>query len=129
MDGIANIAKQQQTQVSSEGHNSRVSQLQNTLVKESRQPDLVKESQQSNMDSSKKINSKEQLQELVEELNRALSPMSTNLKFGVDLQDVFYVSVIDTETNRMIRRFPEEEASKLLTKMQEVSGILFDSKG
>jgi flagellar protein FlaG len=55
--------------------------------------------------------------------------MSTNLRFGVDMQDVFYVSVIDAETSKMIRRFPAEQAEQLLPKMQEVSGILFDSKG
>jgi uncharacterized FlaG/YvyC family protein len=29
----------------------------------------------------------------------------------------------------MIRRFPAEEAQKILPKMQEVKGVLFDSKG
>jgi flagellar protein FlaG len=29
----------------------------------------------------------------------------------------------------MIRRFPAEQAADFLPKMQEVTGILFDSKG
>jgi len=29
----------------------------------------------------------------------------------------------------MIRRFPAEQAQDFLVKMQEVTGILFDSKG
>lgn len=128
MDGIANIAKQQQTQVSGQEH-AKVSKSQNLQSQEPKQPDLVKEMQQNGMDSGKKINSKEQLQELVEQLNKALSPMTTNIKFGVDQQDIFYVSVIEAETNKMIRRFPAEEAVDFLPKMQEVTGILFDKRG
>jgi flagellar protein FlaG len=55
--------------------------------------------------------------------------MNTNLKFGVDAHDVFFVSVIEEQTNKMIRRFPAEQAQDFLPKMQEVTGILFDSKG
>ena len=76
-----------------------------------------------------KINSKEQVQELVDQLNKALSPITTNVKFGVDSQDVFYVSVIDNETSKLLRRFPAEQAADFLPKMQEVTGVLFDTKG
>jgi flagellar protein FlaG len=85
--------------------------------------------QKESSSSSEKINSKEQVQDLVEELNRALAPMNTNIKFGVDSQDIFFVSVIESETSKMIRRFPAEQAADFLPKMQEVTGILFDSKG
>ena len=66
---------------------------------------------------------------LVKELNDAMAPISTNIKFGVDRDDIFYVSVIEAETSKMIRRFPAEQARDFLPKMQEVTGILFDSKG
>jgi len=75
------------------------------------------------------INSKEDVESLVDELNKAVEPMGTNLKFGVDSDNIFYVSVIDSETSKMIRRFPAEQASDFLPKIQEVSGVLFDSKG
>jgi flagellar protein FlaG len=42
---------------------------------------------------------------------------------------VFYVSVIEEKTHQVIRRFPAEEAQTLLPNMEEVTGILFDSKG
>ncbi|SMP88592.1 FlaG protein, partial [Epsilonproteobacteria bacterium SCGC AD-308-P11] len=32
-------------------------------------------------------------------------------------------------TSKIIRRFPAEQAQSFLPKMQEVTGILFDSKG
>lgn len=124
MDGIANVAKQQQSQMKSA--QTEQTHLQQTQVQQPKQVDLVKEMQKEN---SPKIDSKEQVQDLVNQLNNALAPMNTNIKFGVDQQDIFYVSVIESETSKMIRRFPAEQAADFLPKMQEVTGILFDSKG
>ncbi|MDD3442873.1 MAG: flagellar protein FlaG [Sulfurimonas denitrificans] len=126
MDGIANVAKQQQTQMRSAQEQTHVQQAQ---VQQPKQVDLVKEMQKESTDAPKKIDSKEQVQDLVEQLNKALAPMNTNIKFGVDQQDIFYVSVIEAETSKMIRRFPAEQAADFLPKMREVTGILFDSKG
>ena len=125
MDGIANVAKQQQSQLNSQEAQGRVAQQ----VQQPRQVDVVKEIQKESAVSSQKINSKEQVKDLVDQLNKAMAPMNTNLKFGVDSQDVFYVSVIESETSKMIRRFPAEQAADFLPKMQEVTGILFDSRG
>lgn len=127
MDGIANVAKQQQTQMKSP--QTEQSHTQQTQVQQPRQVDLVKEMQKESATAPQKINSKEQVQDLVEQLNKALSPMNTNIKFGVDQQDVFFVSVIESETSKMIRRFPAEQAADFLPKMREVTGMLFDSKG
>ena len=127
MDGIANVARQQQSQMkSAQAEQAAVEQAK---VQQPKQVDLVKEMQKETSNTSEKINSKEQVQDLVEQLNKALAPMSTNIKFGVDQQDVFYVSVIESETSKMIRRFPAEQAADFLPKMREVTGILFDSKG
>lgn len=125
MDGIANVAKQQQSQVNSQEAQGRVAQQ----VQQPKQVDVVKEIQKESAVSSQKINSKEQVKDLVDQLNKAMAPMNTNLKFGVDSQDVFYVSVVESETSKMIRRFPAEQAADFLPKMQEVTGILFDSRG
>ncbi|QOY53923.1 flagellar protein FlaG [Candidatus Sulfurimonas marisnigri] len=122
MDGIANVAKQQ-TQVGSQETQGRVVQQQVQKV------DVVKEIQKESSNTETKINSKEQVQDLVNQLNEAMAPMNTNLKFGVDSQDIFYVSVIESETSKLIRRFPAEQAADFLPKMQEVTGILFDLKG
>jgi flagellar protein FlaG len=52
------------------------------------------------------------------------------LRFGFDNSSKdFYVSVIDTQRNAVLRRFPLEQAEQLLPKMKEVTGILFDIKG
>ena len=128
MEGIAQVAKQQQTQVAAQDVQTRAVE-QNQQVRSQQNESLIKQAQDSTLDSNKKLNSKEDVQELVKQLNKALEPISTDVKFGVDAQDVFYVSVIDTRTDRMIRRFPAEKAQEVLPKMQEVSGILFDHKG
>ena len=127
MDGIANVARQQQSQVSSGDVQGRAAQQVQQQVQQPKQVDSVKEVQKEA--TSTKINSKEQVQDLVDQLNKALSPMNTNIKFGVDSQDIFYVSVIESETSKLIRRFPAEQAADFLPKMQEVTGMLFDSKG
>ena len=131
MDGIANVARQQQSQVSSpeaQGRAAQQVQQQATTVQAPKQQDLVEDIQNASKVSTK-INSKEQVENLVDDLNNAMAPMNTNLRFGVDKDDIFYVSVIESETSKMIRRFPAEQAADFLPKMQEVSGMLFDTKG
>ena len=127
MDGIANVAKQQQTQVSSPEVQGRAAQVQQTQTQSA--TEIAKEMAQTAENHGTKINSEEQVKDLVDQLNKALSPLNTSIKFGVDSQDVFYVSVIDMSTSEMIRRFPAETASNFLPKMQEVTGMLFDTKG
>ncbi|QSZ41509.1 flagellar biosynthesis protein FlaG [Sulfurimonas aquatica] len=127
MDGIANVARQQQSQTTAVETQGRATQQVQQQVQQPKQVDLVKESQDNT--TPQKLNSKEQVQELVDQLNNAMKPMNTNIKFGVDSQDVFYVSVIESETSKLIRRFPAEQAADFLPKMQEVTGMLFDLKG
>lgn len=127
MDGITNVAQQQQTQLKpTQAEQSNSAQAQ---VQQVKQVDLVKEIQKENTEAPQKVDSEEQVRDLVDQLNKALAPMNTNIKFGVDQQDVFYVSVIESDTSKMIRRFPAEQAADFLPKMREVTGILFDSKG
>lgn len=80
--------------------------------------------------TTQKPETQEQVEDLVKKLNSALNPFNTSLRFGFDnSSDVFYVSVIETQTEKMIRRFPAEVAFELLPKVQELNGILFDEKG
>jgi flagellar protein FlaG len=125
MDGIANVAKQQQTQVT----NPQAKVVEANVQAQPKQENIVKEIQQEAVSVENKINSPKDVENLVKKLNDALAPMNTNLKFGVDSQDIFFVSVIEEQTSKMIRRFPAEQAQDFLPKMQEVTGMLFDSKG
>lgn len=130
MDGIANVARQQQSQVKVQGGVQEESQqVQQSSQTRTKQSNVVKEMQNSAVDNANKLDSKESVEDLVKQLNDALSPLNTNIKFGVDTNDIFYVAAVDIKTNTIIRRYPAEEAQDFLPKMQEVSGILFDSKG
>lgn len=130
MNGITNIASPQQTQTS-QPSTSEVSGATSNVTKQSSTVEVQTSQslQGANEENTKSINSPKEVEDLVTELNDALSPMSTSLKFGVDKDDIFYVSVIDVESNEMIKRFPAEKAAEFLPKMQEVTGMLFDSKG
>ncbi|MDF1882489.1 flagellar protein FlaG [Sulfurimonas sp. SAG-AH-194-C21] len=127
MDGIANVAKQQQTQVSTAETQGRA--VEQAVQAQPKQESVVKEIQQELKTQNTSINSEQDVKDLVSKLNKAMNPISTNLKFGVDSQDVFFVSVRESDSGKLIRRFPAEQAQDFLPKMQEVTGILFDSKG
>ncbi len=131
MDGIANVARQQQSQVSPSETSTKVAEQaqQVAQVQKTSTQDVQKEMAQEAENHGTKIKTAQDVQDLVKKLNTALAPMSTDLKFGVDSQDVFYVSVVESKSNRMIRRFPAEQAQDFLPKMQEVTGVLFDHKG
>jgi len=131
MDGIANVARQQQSQVTPQESQVRETEhvQERQQIQQPKQENVVKELQQEVASKATKINTTDDVKNIVDQLNTAMAPISTDLKFGVDSQDVFFVSVIDQKTDKIIRRFPAEKAQDLLPKMQEVSGILFDTKG
>jgi flagellar protein FlaG len=123
MDGLQNVANHQNTQLSQSSAQGRVA------TEQVKQTTTVQEMQKGDTNPSKQINSQNDVNELVKKMNSALSPFNTSIKFGVDTHDTFYVSVIDSQTDKMIRRFPAEQASSILPKMQELTGIVFDTKG
>jgi len=133
MDGIANVAKQQQTQITPHELQTKVSdQMQTaqavTQTKMQEEDTLVK-TQDTSTSSKNKLDSQKDVESLVKKLNEAMTPLNPDIKFGVDKNNIFYVAAIDAKTDRIIRRFPAEQANDFLPKMQEVTGILFDSKG
>lgn len=123
MEIFNSTAKQQSVQVSTE-QNSAPKQ---EIVKEVKpKVDLAQQKAQ----NEKPATTETEARELIDSLNKALNPFNTSLRFGFDnSSEVFYVSVIDTNTSDMIRRFPLEQASTLTAKMNEVTGIIFDEKG
>jgi len=120
MDGIANVARQQQTQIQdTQVHSKDESKPLTTVVNEKLQEKAQEEKKLDENDTKS----------LVDKLNKEMEVLGTDLKFGVDKHDTFYVSVIDKKTNEVIRRWPAEKAEVLLPKMKEVTGLLFDTKG
>lgn len=126
MELMQNVAKMQSSQMVKTSETSDIAkaavqptQLQQTVE---RAVETSKEQRQ-----TKKIESESDMEQLIKQLNSALDPFRTSLRFGYD--DTFYVSVIETKSNKIIRRFPAEQAVDILPKIQDLNGFLFDEKG
>jgi flagellar protein FlaG len=133
MELMQNVAKMQNSQINSSQQSSSV-QMQQHQAQAIEQANInqQKSTEQSTPNSieTHKVDSQQDMEDLVKELNRALNPFNTSLRFGFDnSSEDFFVSVIESQTNRMIRRFPAEKAAQFLPKIQEVNGFLFDEKG
>jgi len=127
MDNLTGISSGQQVQTASTNIHEKAKEpkvTEQNLVKQ-----VEETSKMADNSEDTKIDSKKDVENLVKKLNDAMEPMNTSLKFGIDSDDVYFVSVIDQKTHDVIRRFPAEKAQNLLPKMQEVSGTLFDFKG
>ncbi|WP_413692405.1 flagellar protein FlaG [Psychromonas sp. KJ10-2] len=73
--------------------------------------------------------SAEEITQTVQEMNEFLHDMKRNLSFSVD--DELGKSVIivkDSDSDEVIRQIPSEELVVLRKKMDDVAGILFDTK-
>ncbi len=124
MELFNNIARQQNTQVHTEQKAAEARPLSIENVK------TQIETGQERVNSEHPITSEVELKDLIDTLNKALDPFNTSIRFGFDnSNEVFFVSVIDANTNDTIRRFPAEKAQSLLGKMNEIVGIIFDEKG
>lgn len=70
-----------------------------------------------------------EVQKQIKKLNESIGPLSTFIKFGVDKNNVFFVSVIDKKNDEVISRFPAAKAESIIQKLKEPIGIIFDQKG
>ena len=129
MELMQNVAKMQNSQsnaVKSENSSVQMQQHQAEAIQKAE----IKQQQRTESNEVQKIDTEKEISQLIEELNEAISPFRTSLKFGFDnSSEDFYVSVIEAKTNRIVSRFPAEEAASFLPKIQEVNGLLFDQKG
>jgi len=127
MEIFQTTAKMQQSQTVAPKQNVDVQSVQQMQKAQINQDKMA---QNDTAQKSAKVQSQDEMEKLIDQLNQSLNPFNTTLKFGFDnTSDDFYVSVIETKSNRMLRRFPIEQAEQLLPKMQEVNGLLFDQKG
>jgi flagellar protein FlaG len=73
---------------------------------------------------------KEKLQELTKKLNKEMEPLNPDIKFSFnDKINSLVVNVVDKNTDKIIRKIPSDEALKIMEKMRELVGALFDKKG
>ena len=71
----------------------------------------------------------DEITETIDEMNSFLQSMNRNLSFTVDEQlGQSVILVKDSESDEVIRQIPSEELVVLRKKMDDVVGILFDTK-
>ncbi len=110
--------------------NAQSTNISDKVGQENKKAAQLKNTEATQMEQMQDDVKKSKLKELVDEMNQNLDPLDTSLKFGFhDKSDTYYVSVIDANTEEVIRKFPTEEAMQLSAKMKELVGMIFDKKG
>ncbi len=76
---------------------------------------------------SKKQPDKQKVKDAVELLNKVSRVFNKSLRFKyIEDLDRYWVKVVDLETNKVIKEIPPEEVLKLLKKIHQLIGVLFD---
>ena len=71
----------------------------------------------------------EQVEEAVEKIQRSVDGNTTNLKFSVDSgSGRTVVTVMDTDTQAVIRQIPTEEAMEISRALDRMQGLLLNGK-
>ena len=122
--GVKNINSQNYDNLASLSKRNKNINASKTLVQRNN------EFQKEQMDKKSIKEIKKELQKITEELNKAMNPLNDEIKFHFNNKiDELTVKVIDKKNNEVIREFPPKEALKLMEKMRELVGMLFDKKG
>lgn len=95
------------------------------LVKNNRNDVLKKDTSRMEQTQFKK----EDVEEAVTNLNDFIKPTRTNLKFELhDKLERYYVKVIDSETEEVVKEIPPEKMLDMYAAMAEFMGFLIDKK-
>ena len=105
-------------------------EIQQETIKAAQSEKLKEKELQKIEDKEDKKKIQQELNELVAKLNKEVTPIAENIKFGFnDDIDGLMVNVVDAKTGEVIRQFPTEDAIEIMKKMKELIGMLFDKKG
>jgi len=122
---IANTHKETYSNINQKDSNHQIKKPEelNTTQK------VDKELEKSEKKSEEKL-TKDEIQNLTKKLNKEMEPLNPDIKFHYDEKvDSMIVNVIDKNTDKVIRKIPSAEALKIMEKMRELVGALFDKKG
>jgi flagellar protein FlaG len=98
-------------------------------VPESSSASAVQKQSDKQADDTKKGDLKKELMQLTDNLNKEMNPLNVGVRFGFeDKIGEMSVSVFEKDTDKLIRKFPSDEAVALMTKIREIIGIIFDKK-
>lgn len=72
---------------------------------------------------------KEMVTDKVAVMNEFLQPTETNVKFQLhEKLEVYYVQVIDTKTDEVLREIPNRKFLDMYASMAEIAGMMIDEK-
>ena len=73
----------------------------------------------------------QKLQQVLQKTEKLAQIFDRQLRFEVlhEAGDVLQVQVIDTETDKVIRKIPPDEVVRLMERMQSLVGAIFDMEG
>ena len=120
-----NIPTSQTTDNSGLGQSSK----QNSIAKNNQNYSSSNTSNKSSNSSNQTTRTLADTQNLVNKLNETIGSLSKSIKFGVDKNDIFFVSVISSKTGKVLSRYPAEQAEKALLTSQNQTGLMLDTKG
>ena len=90
---------------------------------------LIEETPKEPEEATSKVLAHKEVEVALEEVNAFVQSMQRNLSFSIDEQlGQEIISITDSETQEVIRQIPSEELVVVRKKMDDVVGILFDSK-
>ena len=128
LNSVATSQQPVQTKMENAHRTLRIQEEMSQIKKSDQQKIDENENEINKISDEKEI--KKKLQEITDQLNKEMDTLNTTIRFGFDDKtDEMYVSVVDTKDNRVIRQIPSEEAMRLVAKMRELVGMLFDEKG
>ncbi|SDC12024.1 flagellar protein FlaG [Terribacillus halophilus] len=72
---------------------------------------------------------KSDIERVIETMNQFLEPTHTNMKFELHEElERYYVTVVDSDTNQVVREIPPKKLLDAYAKMAEFMGLLVDEK-
>jgi flagellar protein FlaG len=103
----------------------------NTVVNATKVNDIIdtnKQVQEANSTVTKSTDVKD-LNEVVNNINQAITSVPKNINFSIDENSGRkIISVYEKGTDKLIRQLPSEDALKLLENLEQLKGLLFNSK-
>ena len=70
-----------------------------------------------------------QVQQAVEEIQQTMEKLAQNLQFSIDKDTgITVITVLDSQTQEVIRQIPTEEAVSIARTLDKVQGLLFNDQ-
>lgn len=80
-------------------------------------------------DGAREVISRAEVESMVEGMNEFLEPLNTSIKYELhDKLDRYYVKIVDSATNELVREIPPEKMLDMYAAMAEFMGLMVDER-